>query len=55
MTWLTIIGYVFKALGFVEWAETLIQQAEARKKAQAVADKPVTDKEYEDAAKKGDL
>lgn len=55
MMWLSILGWIFKALGFAEWAEKLYQRAEAKKKAQAVADTPITDKEFTDEAEKGDL
>jgi hypothetical protein len=53
--WFTALSWICKLIGLSGWAESLIRKVEADRKAQRVADAPSTDKEWADAADKGDL
>jgi hypothetical protein len=54
-TLITILGLVFRMIGLADWFEGRMQQREAAKQVQAIANTPTTNKEWTDAAKNGDL
>ena len=55
LAFLPIIAAISRVLGFVQFAMALEKQIEDNKKKQNEANIPVTDTEWTDAAKKGDL
>ncbi len=54
-TLLDLLPFALRLIGLAGWAERWEQRRVAKKQAQVVADTPTTDKEWEDAAKHGDL
>ena len=55
MALLDLIPLVLRLIGLAGWAERWEQRRAARKQAQAIADTPTTDKEWSDAANRGEL
>ena len=55
MNWLTLIGWLFRAVGLAEWFDGWLKRRDAAKKAQSVADAPITRHELEKDLKDGML
>ena len=52
---ITLLELACKLIGLAEWFEAWQKKRAEQKQAQAIANAPTTDKEWADAAKKGDL